>query len=77
MMEEVMMQEMRRAARTAANPTSPRTTASLAPDVQSCRCCNGKCFTVATGDGGEVVAKEDKEDDLEEGGHAVNKVPRR
>ena len=64
MMEEVMMQEMRRAARTAANPISPRATASSAPDVQSCRCCKGKCFTVAAGDGGEVVAKENEEDDL-------------
>ena len=31
--------------------------------------------TVAAGDGGEVVAKEDEEDDLKEGGHAVHKVP--
>ena len=77
MMEEVMMQEMRRAARTAAIPTSPRTTASSAPDVQSCRSCKGKCVTVAAGDGGEVVAKESEEDDLGEGGHAVDKVPRR
>ena len=77
MMEEVMMQEMRRATRTAANPTSPRISASSAPDVQSCRPCKGKSFTVSTGDGGEVVAKESEENDLEEGGHAVDKVPRR
>ena len=37
----------------------------------------GKRFTVAAGDCGEVVAKENEEDDLEEGGHAVDKVPRR
>ena len=38
---------------------------------------NVKCSTVAAGDDGEVIAKENEEDDLEEGGHAVNKVPRR
>ena len=38
---------------------------------------NVKCSTVAMGDLGEVVAKENEEDDLEEGGQAVNKVPRR
>ena len=38
---------------------------------------NIKCFTVAMGDLGEVVAKENEEYDLEEGGHAVDKVPRR
>ena len=32
-------------------------------------------FTVVADDGGEVVAKEDEEDDLKEGGDAVDKVP--
>ena len=38
---------------------------------------NVKYSTAAMGDLGEVVAKENEEDDLEEGGQAVNKVPRR
>ena len=77
MMEEVMMQERRRAARTAANPTRPRATTSLAPAIHNQSCTIWQIMeiiTLAADDGGEVVAKEDKEDDLKEGGDAVNKV---
>ena len=78
MMEEVMMQETMRAARTAENPISARATAASGPArLQSCTLhllC--KCLTIAAGDRGEVIAKEDEEDDLKEGGHAVDKVPR-